>query len=49
VRSGRRARASVPHRPLALVAELDGIIHPVSAEYLIGVINQADAAGAMSS
>jgi membrane-bound serine protease (ClpP class) len=37
---------TVPHRPLALVAELDGIIQPVSAEYLIGVINQADAAGA---
>jgi membrane-bound serine protease (ClpP class) len=33
-------------RPLALVAELDGIIHPVSAEYLTGVIDQADAAGA---
>lgn len=33
-------------RPLALVAELDGIVHPVSAEYLIGVINQADASGA---
>jgi membrane-bound ClpP family serine protease len=34
------------HRPLALVAELDGIIHPVSAEYLIDVIDQADASGA---
>ena len=28
------------------MAELDGIIHPVSAEYLVGVIDQSDAAGA---
>ena len=34
------------HRPLALVAELDGIIHPVSAEYLIDAIDHADASGA---
>jgi membrane-bound serine protease (ClpP class) len=34
------------HRPLAIVAELDGIIHPVSAEYLTNVINEADTAGA---
>ena len=40
------AAQTPPHRPLAIVAELDGIIHPVSAEYLIGVIDQADAAGA---
>ena len=40
------AAQTPPHRPLAIVAELDGIIHPVSAEYLIGAINQADAAGA---
>ena len=33
-------------RPLVLVAELDGIIHPVSAEYLTGVIDQADTSGA---
>ena len=33
-------------RPVALVAELDGIIHPISAEYLTGVIDQADATGA---
>ena len=32
--------------PLAFVAEVDGIIHPVSAEYLNEVINQADTAGA---
>ena len=37
---------TAPHRPLAIVAELDGIIHPVSAEYLTGVIDQSDAAGA---
>ncbi len=35
-----------PEHRLALVAELDGIIHPVSAEYLIDVINQADTSGA---
>jgi len=37
---------TAPHRPLAIVAELDGIIHPVSAEYLTGVIDQSDVAGA---
>ena len=40
------AAQTAPHRPLALIAELDGIIHPVSAEYLTGVIDQADASGA---
>jgi len=40
------AAQSPTHRPLAIVAELDGIIHPVSAEYLTGVIDQSDAAGA---
>jgi len=35
-----------PHRPLAVIAELDGIIHPVSAEYLENVIDQADTSGA---
>jgi membrane-bound serine protease (ClpP class) len=33
-------------RPLAVVGELDGIIHPVSAEYVVGLIDEADAAGA---
>jgi membrane-bound serine protease (ClpP class) len=33
-------------RPIVYVAELDGIIHPVSAEYLGNVIDEADAAGA---
>jgi len=35
-----------PKRPLALVAELDGIVHPVSAEYLNGIIDRADTSGA---
>ena len=38
--------AQVPKRPLALVAEFDGIVHPVSAEYLNGIIDQADTSGA---
>src|SRR5687768_12800887 len=33
-------------RPLALVTEFDGIIHPVSAEYLIEAIDRADTSGA---
>ena len=33
-------------RPLAIVGELDGIIHPISAEYVVGVIDEADASGA---
>jgi membrane-bound serine protease (ClpP class) len=37
---------TAPHRPLAIVAEFDGIIHPVSAEYLISVVDQGDTAGA---
>jgi membrane-bound serine protease (ClpP class) len=32
--------------PVVYLAEIDGIIHPVSAEYLRGAIAQADAAGA---
>lgn len=32
--------------PLAVVAELDGIIHPISAEYLTEVIDQADTSSA---
>src|SRR5262245_41177972 len=35
-----------PHRPVALVADLDGSIHPVAAEYLTGVISEADTTGA---
>jgi len=33
-------------RPIVVVAELDGIIHPISAEYLTSVIDQADTSGA---
>jgi len=33
-------------RPVVLVAELDGIIHPISAEYLTGIIDQSDTSGA---
>jgi membrane-bound serine protease (ClpP class) len=43
---GPATAQKAPHRPLAIVAELDGIIHPVSAEYLTGVIDQADTTGA---
>jgi len=32
--------------PVAYLAEVDGIIHPVSAEYVRGAITEADAAGA---
>jgi membrane-bound serine protease (ClpP class) len=35
-----------PTRPLAVVAEFDGIIHPISAEYLTQTIDQADTSGA---
>lgn len=33
--------------PVIYAAELDGIIHPVAAEYLIGTIRRADDAGAV--
>jgi membrane-bound serine protease (ClpP class) len=33
-------------KPLAVVAELDGIIHPIAAEYFDEAITQADASGA---
>jgi membrane-bound serine protease (ClpP class) len=38
--------AQAPDRPLVVVAEFDGIIHPISAEYLTETINQADTSGA---
>jgi membrane-bound serine protease (ClpP class) len=38
--------ASAPDGPVVYLAEVDGIIHPVSAEYLRGAIGQADSAGA---
>lgn len=40
------ATAQPPERPRVVVAELDGIIHPVSAEYLTQVIDEADTSGA---
>ena len=33
-------------RPVALVGELDGIIHPIAAEYVNNIINDADTSGA---
>lgn len=38
--------AQAPDRPLVVVAEFDGIIHPISAEYLIETIDQADTSNA---
>lgn len=38
--------AQPAERPLVLVAELDGIVHPLSAEYLNETIDQADASSA---
>jgi membrane-bound serine protease (ClpP class) len=38
--------AAQASRPTVLIAELDGIIHPISAEYLTEVIDQADTSGA---
>ena len=40
------AQAPANERPRVVVAEFDGIIHPVSAEYITGVIDQADTSGA---
>ncbi|MDA1184878.1 MAG: nodulation protein NfeD [Acidobacteria bacterium] len=34
------------NRPLVIVAEFDGIIHPISAEYLTQTIDEADASSA---
>jgi membrane-bound serine protease (ClpP class) len=38
--------AQAPDRPLAVVAEFDGIIHPISAEYLAETIDRADTSDA---
>lgn len=35
-----------PGRPLAILAELDGIVHPISAEYLTETIDEADTSDA---
>jgi membrane-bound serine protease (ClpP class) len=40
------AQSSGQTRPSAIVAELDGIVHPVSADYLTNVIDESDASGA---
>lgn len=40
------ASADQARQSIAYVAELDGIIHPIAAEYLTGVIDLADTAGA---
>lgn len=40
------ASAQEQARPIAIVAELNGIVHPIAAEYLDDVFDQADASGA---
>jgi membrane-bound serine protease (ClpP class) len=35
-----------PSPPLVIVAEVDAIIHPVSAEFMVAALDRADAAGA---
>jgi hypothetical protein len=42
------ATAQPPAGPRAVVAEYDGVIHPVSAEFLDQVIAHADTSGAGS-
>ncbi len=44
--AGPLASAPDGPQPVVYLAEVDGIIHPVSAEYLQGAIAQADSAGA---
>jgi membrane-bound serine protease (ClpP class) len=39
-------QTTAANRPRVVVAELDGIIHPVSAEYLTATIDRADTTGA---
>ena len=41
-----RVPAQLTERPTVVVAELDGIIHPIAAEYLTGVIDDADGSNA---
>ena len=40
------APAGAQQRPLVIVAEFDGIIHPISAEYFTEAIDDADTSGA---
>jgi membrane-bound serine protease (ClpP class) len=44
--AGMAAAQESTSRPVAIVAELDGVIHPVAAEYITGVIDLADTSGA---
>lgn len=46
VAGGLHAQPPADDRPLAVVAEFEGIIHPVSAEFLTNVIDEADTSGA---
>jgi membrane-bound serine protease (ClpP class) len=46
VTSSAESQAQALTRPMVIVAEIDGIIHPVSAEFLIGAINVADTSSA---
>jgi membrane-bound serine protease (ClpP class) len=39
-------RVGAAPRPTVVVGELDGIIHPIAAEYLTGLIDQADTSNA---
>jgi membrane-bound serine protease (ClpP class) len=42
-------RAPAPAAPLVVVAEYDGIIHPIAAEFFDEVISSADARGAVAT
>jgi membrane-bound serine protease (ClpP class) len=44
--AGLGAQAQSTGRPTVVVAEVDGIIHPIAAEYLTGVIDDADRSNA---
>src|SRR5919108_1567278 len=43
---GAQDAPAPPRRPVALVAEYDGIIHPIASEFLTTTIDEADTAGA---
>jgi membrane-bound serine protease (ClpP class) len=46
VAAALRSEVVSAQRPTIVVGELDGIIHPIAAEYLTGVIDQADTSNA---
>jgi membrane-bound serine protease (ClpP class) len=46
VAAAAAVRVETAPRPTVVVGELDGIIHPIAAEYLTGVIDQADTSNA---